>query len=73
MSATYFLEGTHRQELQQKKEAIDERENNFCKKYIKEDEQKESKEYFETEIHFCENFFKTTRSLFIIQNIYIIH
>jgi len=56
-----------------KKKAIDERKNNFCKKYIEEDEQEEPKEHFEAEIHFCENFFKTTRSLFIIQNIYIIH
>jgi len=56
-----------------KKKAIDERENNFCKKYIEKDKQEEPKEHFEIKIHFCENFFKTTRSLFIIQNIYIIH
>jgi len=41
-----------------KKKAIDERENNFCKKYIEEDEQEEPKEHFETEIHFVRTFSK---------------
>ena len=40
----------------EKEKAINKRKNNFCKKYIKNDEQESPKEHFKTKIHFCENF-----------------
>jgi len=53
-----------------KKKAIDERENNFCKKYIEKNEQEEPKEHFEIKIHFYENFFKNDK-IFIYNTKYI--